>query len=78
MASMIQMLKQIFSRPGTAPELVVRVISHDNGNRSTVELDGGARVLVDGQSVAVGDWARIRDRVIVGTADNCTHYEISV
>ena len=78
MASFLSVLKQILSRQGTASEMVVLVVSYQAGNRSLVELDGGSRVLVDGQGVAPGSRARIRSGVIVGTADNCMTYEIAV
>lgn len=78
MANFLTVLRQVFSRQGSGPEMVVKVISHEAGGRSQVELDGGARVLVDGQNVGVGEWARVRDRVIVGSAESCTHYEIEV
>jgi hypothetical protein len=70
-------MRQVFTRQD-AKELVVLVIGHQAGNRSLVELDGGGRVLVDGQSVAPGGRARIRGGVIVGTAESCPFYEISV
>lgn len=48
--------------------LICEVISHNTGGVSTVELPNGDRFRAIGQSVAVGDYAYVRDGQVIGTA----------
>lgn len=55
-----------------APLIVAEVVSHDTDGTSLVELPGGQQFKARGQTVAVGDWAYIRDGEIRGEAPALT------
>ncbi len=61
------------------PLLIGTVISHSaTGNTSVVELPGGARISVNGQSVPVSQNAFVRDGKIEGAAPNLTALTIEI
>lgn len=60
------------------PLLVGEVISHDGGDTSTVELPGGGRLRVRGQSVAIGSNAFVRSGRIEGGAPGLAAVTIDV
>lgn len=59
-----------------SPMLSVGVLAHNPDGTSTVELPGGSTIRVQGQSVAVGNMAFIKDDRIIGGAPDLPTYTL--
>jgi len=71
--------KEFMGTLGAAPAAVVQVITlQSDGRTSIVEFPNGSRTIVQGQSVAAGGYAFIRNGEMIGAAPAVTPTTIDV